>query len=76
MGSRVGSQLERDQVGLGQDADQVTVVHHRHGADAMGDKDLGGLLERHARRHRDHRTGHDVPDSHPDLLASVAASLA
>ena len=50
-----------DQVGLGQNPDQLAGVHHRHGADAMGDQDVGDLLERHARRHRHHGAGHDLP---------------
>ena len=37
VGTRVGRQLEGDQVRLGDDADQLAVLHHRHGADAVGD---------------------------------------
>jgi hypothetical protein len=55
MGPRVGRQLEWDQVGLGDEADLLAVVHHRHGADAVADQQVGDLFEPHARRHTDHR---------------------
>ena len=71
VGPGVGGQLQGEEVGLGHDADQLVVVHHRHGADPMSHQQVGDLFEPHVRRHRDHRARHHIPDPHRGLLARV-----
>ena len=74
MGPRVGSQLEWDQVGLGQDADQLAGVHHRHGADGRVTRSLATSLS--GMSGGTVTTGLDMTSGPARrLLASVTASL-
>jgi hypothetical protein len=67
MAARIRSGLQWNEVGLGDDPDQLVTVDHRQRVEAPLHQQLGGFLDGGLGSHRDHRARHDISYAHPAL---------